>query len=132
MIARLTFRQIESCKGIAAADEGDDSSLGKWYQTVRDTPLGQFSDKDLGIACRQQVYMEFVVPVLLSRLESEPLAGDMYDGELLIALAALPRQFWAKNIVAACALQTLLDSVVVETDNADVLAALQQLRSAAA
>jgi hypothetical protein len=129
MMTDLTFRQIENSKGIAVSNDAFDSSLSNWYQDVRDKPIDQFMDKDFGIACRQQVYMEFVVPVLLSRLKSEPLAGDMYDGELLIAIAALPKQFWTDNTVARNALRTFLDSIVVETNDEDITAALHNLRS---
>jgi len=131
MMLRLTFRRIERCKGVAVSEEGADSGLGDWYQSVRDKPLGEFSNKDFGIACRQRLYGEFVVPVLLTRLESDLLAGDMYEGELLVALAGLPRDFWVNNPVAACVLGTLLDSSAPESDDEDVIVALKHLRSVA-
>jgi hypothetical protein len=131
MISQLTFRRIENLKDIAGKDEISRSSLSEWYQSVRDKPLGQFSDKDFGIACRQQLYTEFVVPALLSRLESEPLAGDMYDGELLMALSALPKTFWEHCFGAKHALRTMLESNDLETDDTDVCSAIDKLRSVA-
>lgn len=132
MTGELTFREIEASRGILFGGETGDSFLNEWYQTVRDRPLGQFSNKDFGIACRQRLYLECVVPVLLSHLELEPLAGDMYDGELLTAIAVLPREFWLNNGEFASMLRTFLDSVAIETDDGDVMAALRHLRSLSA
>ena len=83
MIGQLTVRRIENCNGIVVADETADSSLGEWYQSVLDKPLGQFSDKDFGIACRQQLHTEFVVPVLLSRIAAESHNNGMPTQNIL-------------------------------------------------
>ena len=128
----LTFRQIEDRKRISLSNQADVSSLDEWYQTVRDKPVSQFSDKDFGIACRQELNLEFVVPHVLTRIKSEPLVGDMYDGELLVALAGLPGSFWVNNPAHTYALRALLDSIAVETCAIDAIAAIHNLRSAVA
>jgi hypothetical protein len=132
MSKALTFRRIEDRKGILLRKEADVSSLDEWYHSVRGKPISQFSDKDLGIACRQELYLEFVVPFVLARIELNPLAGDMYDAELLIAIAGLPRQFWVNNLATANTLRTLLDSITVEANFVDAIKAMQDLRSAVA
>jgi hypothetical protein len=73
------------------------SALEEWYNQVRDTPLENMGIGDLARACRQNIFPSAVVPICLLRLEEDPLAGDLYDGELLLALKGLPRDYWATH-----------------------------------
>ena len=61
--------------------------------TRRETkPFHALSMNDLCIACRQEVYVDELRPRIVEELIADPLAGEMYDGELLISAAkALPR-----------------------------------------
>lgn len=91
MTQNLTFRDLDE-----NADLGD-SALDEWYSRIRDTPLFQLDDGDLARACRQQLYSDYVVPIAIERLRLRPLAGDTYDGELLVALKAIKTTFWKKH-----------------------------------
>jgi hypothetical protein len=80
-------RQAEAC------DTGT-SSLERWYDEVRTTPFDQFSDGDLSRAVRQELYLEQLLPFAIARLQEDPLAGDLYDGELMKAVSEVRDSFW--------------------------------------
>jgi len=77
---------------------GDEqSALGEWYASVRDTPIRELGVDDLARACRQGLYLDHVVPVALSVLRDDVNAGSQYDGELASVLTRLPPPFWRSN-----------------------------------
>jgi hypothetical protein len=87
------FRDLESSPVI-----GDEqSALGEWYASVRDTPIRELGVDDLARACRQGLYLDHVVPVALSVLRDDVNAGSQYDGELASVLTRLPPPFWRSN-----------------------------------
>lgn len=96
-----TFREIETAKGILATNAKEQSPLSDWYFRMRDVPLAAFGVKDLCKSVRQDLYPEYVVPVALEVLEKEPLAGDMYDGELAMAFGSITDSFWREHPVLA-------------------------------
>lgn len=70
------------------------SALDEWYLAVRDLPLSELSVADLSRACRQQLFCSELVPICLWVLGQDPLAGELYDGELIYALQAVPGAYW--------------------------------------
>ena len=88
-----TFRSIDRSLGVAD-NSAADSPLAEWYEAARDRPIENLSIDDLCKACRQEVHLDHVVAVALDRLERDFLAGERYEGELLAALAGVPRRFW--------------------------------------
>jgi hypothetical protein len=116
MNANFTFSQCENEMGITMADNQFDSALGTWYSSVRDKKLSDFDDGDLSIACRQELYLDHVVPAAVERLRSDPLAGKKYEGELLVALQSVPTDFWASH---ACLAETVRAIVEPASNQAD-------------
>jgi hypothetical protein len=92
-----TFRDIEMAKGIAPRSEESSSSLTDWYDRIRNVPLLAFGIEDLCRSLRQVLYPQYVVPVALEALERDPLAGEMYEGELALAFRSLPDGFWREH-----------------------------------
>lgn len=92
MSESLTFRKVDG-----GAEVGD-SSLDAWYSQIRETPISEFGDGDLARACRQKLFLEHVVPSVVFRLVENPLAGDLYDGELLSSLLATANGFSPKSV----------------------------------
>ena len=89
-----TFRNLESSdKGMSRISH-DDSPLGKWYRSVQDTPISEFTDEDLSRACRQELFLNHIVPLAIVRLEEEPLVGEMYEGEMFVAMKSIPILYW--------------------------------------
>jgi hypothetical protein len=97
MTEDLTVRQIEQSLGIPDALPEPSSALEKWYASVRDKRVADFEIRDLCIACRQNLYPEYVVPIAIRKLSSAPLVGHKYDGELLLSLRGIPNEYWTTH-----------------------------------
>jgi hypothetical protein len=111
-MSQTTFREIEVTKGSAPGASGEQSPLSKWYAGVRDIPLSAFSVEDLCKSVRQELYPEYVVPAAIEALEKEPLAGEMYDGELTMSFRFVPKPFWRENpAIAGRFLRALKDAL---------------------
>jgi hypothetical protein len=101
-IKRLTFAKIEAQQGCPAHEDVKDGwPLEMWYQAVRKTPLGELSLEDICKACRQQVFLEQIIPLALEQLSANPLAGELYDGELLNAFESTPERYWKDHVEQA-------------------------------
>jgi hypothetical protein len=94
-IGEHTFRELDGDFPLPISS----SALEDWYIEVRDTPITGLTLGDLARACRQAIFPEAVVPVCLDRLEVDPLAGDLYDGDLVRALKGLPKDYWRTHRV---------------------------------
>lgn len=117
----ITFRQLESAMSDHDEDKFGDSSLDEWYKSIRNTPITDFGDGDLSRACRQQLYLNHVVPIAVERLKSQPLAGDMYDGELLVAMKSISIDYWRTDQESARQLFAIAQEakLLVDEDIAD-------------
>jgi hypothetical protein len=105
-----TFSILDKEKGIpemppATADE---YPLPAWYRAVRDVPIRELSVEDLSKANRQQLHPDHVVPTTLALLQSDPLAGEMYDGELLVSLTSVPPEYWSAHANEIEALKSVI------------------------
>lgn len=57
-------------------------------------PISDMAAGDLCRACRQRLFLEYVVPAALRQLRSDPSAGELFDGELASVIARIPEPFW--------------------------------------
>jgi len=73
------------------------SSLDEWYSKIRNVPIAEMEIGDLARACRQKLHLRLVVPVVAKHLRVDPLAGDIYDGELVKSLLSIPPSYWVEN-----------------------------------
>jgi hypothetical protein len=120
----LSIRQIEQSIGIPDALPEPSSALEKWYASVRDKRLVDFEIRDLCIACRQNIYPEYVVPVAIRKLSGNPMAGHKYDGELLLALRGVPNAYWTSHPEQSEQVKTILNvpiRIILEKDFKDFL-----------
>ncbi len=117
MTHSVTFRQLESPNDPNPNANTGDSPLERWYRSVRDKPIGEFSYNDLCKACRQELYPEAVIPRVIEVLRKDPLAGEKYDGEMLVALKSINRQFWAIHPSQAKEIATIARSVIGQVDS---------------
>jgi CDI immunity proteins len=83
----LTMRSLEKQP---SSDHGY-SALDEWYLSIRDIPLYDLPIGDIARSLRQSLYPDFVVPVAIRHLRENPLAGHLYDGELLVSLRNGPK-----------------------------------------
>jgi len=93
----LTFALLDRKKGLSELPRatGEEYPLPAWYRAVREIPLDELSVEDICKACRQQIHTDYVVPIALRILESDPSAGEMYDGELLVSMKSVPPAYWS-------------------------------------
>lgn len=115
---QLTFAILDRDRGIPdplpSAEE--EFPLPAWYRAVRDTPLEQLTVEDISKACRQQIHLDHVVPRALHILQTQPLAGEMYDGEVLASLSAIPQEYWHSHVADAESLREIVQSLPQNVD----------------
>lgn len=107
-----TFAKLDLAKGIRPLPEkhGDEMPLPAWYRSVYHTPIDQLTIEDLSKAARQQLHVEQIVPLVIERLREEPLAGEMFDGELLTSLSSVVTSYWTTHRSDAAALKAIIDA----------------------
>ena len=65
---------------------------------LRKIPIGQFTTENLRIVIGQGFSLPHLVPIALERLFDNPfLEGNFYPGDLLLAVANAPSEFWQAN-----------------------------------
>lgn len=121
-----TFQQLEDADSVGEYRAGE-SPLDEWYQGIRNIPISDFDDGDLCRACRQQLYLGHVIPVAVARLQVEPLAGDMYDGELLVAMKSVPIDYWRTDQKSAGLLVSIVQDAKRLSDDDDIVSDADEL-----
>ena len=129
MNSHTTFRQLESPRDANPNANVGGSPLEIWYRSVRDKPISQFTYNDLCKACRQGLYPEVMVPVAIENLRKEPLAGESYDGELIVAMKSVDSNFWLAHASLALEVASIAKFITeqVEPELRSKLAALTTL-----
>jgi hypothetical protein len=94
--------------------------LERWYSELRDTRIADLEVPDLARACRQNLYPEAVVQLCLRKLEEDPLAGELYDGELVASLKRVTGDYWQGHPTERAQFLTLAARAYRETGDADV------------
>ena len=110
---RLTFEMLDREKGIPdlPAASGEEYPLPAWYRTVREIPIEELGLEDICKACRQQVHIGHVVPIALRVLQTDLLAEEMYDGELLACLKSISSDYWLAHRPEATMLTAICEGV---------------------
>ena len=97
------------------------SALEVWYIEVRDIKIAEMDVETLARACRQKLYLEEVVPFCLKRLQNDPLAGEMYDGELIHALKRVPGEYWRSHPIEKAQFLALAERAYRESSDEELL-----------
>lgn len=106
-----TFRELDSAAGrppLPPPPPEGEFPLPAWYRSVIDVAIDDLTTEDLARACRQDVHLKEVVPRALEILKNDPLAGEFYDGELMVAMLGIQSEFWLANLMLLESLQTLI------------------------
>ena len=131
---QVTFSVLDREKGIPESPPISDGkySLPAWYFSIRDVPLDALGIEDISKAVRQNIHLEHSVALALKRLQAEPLAGEMFQGELLCSLKSVPTSYWPKHPIEQQSLNTVINAVLQETDATDAIRQdAEELRRAA-
>jgi len=123
----MTFEAIEKLQSLPDAS-GSASSLGDWYASVRETEIEALDECDLARCLRQNVWVSYVIDEALRRLESDPMAGGLYDGELLDALCSVPATHWNESPNRKLRMASILGQVDEGELDADVKECVSHLR----
>ena len=75
--------KIKDKHNIDSTQLSTQSPLDKWFLEMIDKSEDDLSIKDLSHMLRQGVFLEVAVQKSWIELKNDPLAGEMYDGELL-------------------------------------------------
>jgi hypothetical protein len=92
-------KSLQELEGQDWGEPNYDSHLVKACHSLRRKPLGQFTVEDLRIMIGQGISLPILIPLAIERLEHEPLAaGDLFEGDLLAAVANVEKGFWINRI----------------------------------
>lgn len=65
---------------------------------LRKVPLNEFSVEELRIMIGQNFGLPYLIPLAIDRLKANALAeGDLYPGDLLVAVTSVQTQFWMEH-----------------------------------
>ena len=87
-------KTLQELDGQRWAEPENPTGLVDDVHRLRRVPIGNLSDDDLRLLLGQRVGAEWLVPRALERLEIEPLAGDLYPGDLLGAVLRTTDEYW--------------------------------------
>jgi hypothetical protein len=93
-LKHTSVQTLEQLDGEHWEEEPDDTPLVRDCLRLRQVPIGQLSDDDLRLLLGQKIGTEWLVPLALQRLADEPLAGDLYPGDLLNAVLHAGEGYW--------------------------------------
>jgi len=90
-----TLENLENDKWISF---NTDSILLKRIKELRKVPLDNFSVEDLRLMIGQHLNLDYLIPLAIEKLREDILAeGDMYKGDLLLAVVNARQDFWDKS-----------------------------------
>ena len=76
----------------------DPTELVRRCNELRRTPLAEFDVEDLRMMIGQQISLRYLIPRAITILEANPLAEDMYPGDLLGAVLRVDKAYWHANV----------------------------------
>jgi hypothetical protein len=84
---------------------------------LRKVPLNEFSIEDLRIMIGQNFGLPYLIPLAIDRLKENILAeGDLYPGDLLVAVASIESGFWEEHSTYKKEIDTII------SDNFSIIA----------
>lgn len=90
-------RSLEELDGERWEEPPDATQLIRDCLRLRKVPLGELSGEDVTTLLGQRIGARWLVPLALDRLESAPLAGDWYPGQLLNAVLQAEATYWDEH-----------------------------------
>jgi hypothetical protein len=98
LMVSIENRTLEELDGERWGEPEYNSSLVVNCHRLRCVPLTDFSVGDLRLMIGQGFSLEYLVPLALEHLESNPFVeGGFYPGDLLNSVLGIERKFWEQN-----------------------------------
>jgi hypothetical protein len=120
-IVAITLDQLDP-PAWRPAPEGA-SSLVRRVHALRTVPLSTLGVEDLRVLIAQDVARETLVPIAVDLLRDRPLLeGDLYPGDLLLAVLRVPEAHWSAHPEQLAVLQEGLARLDPEDPDYPVLA----------
>jgi len=92
------FKTLENLEKEAWPKVDFNSHLVKRTGKLRKVPLNEFSIEDLRLMIGENFGLPYLIPLALERLKENILAeGDLYPGDLLVAVASIESEFWEEH-----------------------------------
>jgi hypothetical protein len=100
-----------------------DTELVRECHRLRRVPVGDLTKNDLRTLIGQQIGIAWLVPLALGHLEQDPLAGELYPGDLLNAVLRCDPVYWNENAAQLMSLWRVRDALEqLQTEASKLLA----------
>jgi hypothetical protein len=124
-------KSLEELENDFWSEPSINSSVALRCHALRKLPISTLTVENLRFLRAQKIGLSFLVLLALELLESNPLAaGEMYKGDLLASVSAIPEDFWSKNPELNNRLVEIATEIAVlsETLNNDLLPVLSAFK----
>lgn len=92
------FKTLENLEKDAGPEVRVNSHLVIKTSLLRKIPLNEFSVEDLRIMIGQNFGLPYLISLTIEKLTEDVLAeGDLYPGDLLVAVTKIDTRFWIGN-----------------------------------
>ncbi|WP_411346087.1 contact-dependent growth inhibition system immunity protein [Paenibacillus sp. WLX1005] len=98
----LTISEISRMKGLPDDEPDKRIPLSVWIHDIRNIPLKQLTDGDIAKLIRQTIFLSYIVPIAYNRINNNPLAGSLGDGEVIESFQLISVEEWKKESKALC------------------------------
>jgi hypothetical protein len=115
-------RSLEQIEDDAWGDPPADATrLMTTVHQLRRKPVSALTPEDLRVLIGQQVGVDVLVPLALSRLKQDPLLeGDYYPGDVLVAVLKVPAAYWSAHPQQLADVERVIGSVDEPDLKADI------------
>ena len=105
-------KSLEQLEGVSWGQPEFNSTLVVRCHELRKKPLREMTAEDLRVLVGQGIGLDFLAPLALDLLDTDPLvAGDLYRGDLLAAVIRIDERFWSSHEDLYWALREVLVEV---------------------
>jgi len=112
-------KSIEQLENVYWKDEIEfPSNLVINCHKYRKIPIKDLTTEQLRLLISQKIGIEYLTELALEKLEENALAeGDIYEGDLLVAVSRIPAEFWTEKPEEFQKLERLVESNSEELKN---------------
>ena len=90
--------KIGKILNIKSEDVDTEYALGEWFATILNKTIEELDIADISRMLRQDILIEVAVNKSVEFLKEDPVAGDMYDGQLLEVLYSVDANKYKEHI----------------------------------